>query len=188
MFRVFLHNDNLIVFDKSEKEFRQKYGNQFEQVTIIKDQDNIDSVTEKLKRQYNSKEVIKDCKIKKKFGWSHFSEEIKNKIREYNSIAMTRYKRTEEHGQAISRAKKGKSIKGHPTSEYTKKLIAFKKLGVDPIKGRKWMHNPISGKEKRGYELEEGMIWGRSPEASEYVLHARLIKIRQNKYKKNKEG
>jgi len=172
MFRVFLLDKKLYVYDKTEKEFRLKYGNGYEQVSILKDQDSIDSVCNKLSKQYKTIEIIKDCKIKKKFGWTHFSEEIKNKIREYNSIAMSRYKRTKEHGEAISKAKKGKSIKGHPTSEYTKKLIAFKKKGVDPIQGRKWMHNPITGEEKRGYDLLPDMVWGRSPEARDYINYA----------------
>jgi len=190
MFRVFLHHDNLIVFDKSEKEFRQKYGNQFEQVTIIKDQDNIDSVTEKLKRQYNCKEIVKDCKIKRKFGWSHFSQAIKEKIRLHNSIALKRYVKTKEHGENVSKAKKGKPGKFIPRSAKTRKLISIvkKKNAVDPIKGRKWMHDPITGKEKRAYELEEGMVWGRSPEASEYILYAAAKKNQLNKYKKNTKG
>lgn len=173
MFKVFLIDKRLIVFDKTDKEFRAKYGNNFEQVSIIKEQDNIDPVCEKLARQYKAV-VEKDCHIKKKLGWKYWSEEMKQQISKNISIALKRYKRTKEHSESISRYRKGKSIfEGHNHTEHSKKLIAFARRGKDPIQGRKWMHNPYTGKEKRGYELEEGMIWGRSPEAADYMLQAR---------------
>lgn len=188
MFRVYLIDKKLIVFDKTEKEFRQKYGNNFEQVTIIKDQDNIDQVTEKLSRQYKA-EVEKDCHIKKKFGWKYWSDEVKERIRHNISIAMSRHVRTKEHSEAISRYRKGKSIfEGQKHSNYSKKLIAFARKGKDPIQGRKWMHNPITGKEARGYELAEGMIWGRSPEASELTLAANAKKKMLKKQKESNRG
>jgi len=183
MFRIFLFEKKLIVYDKSEKEFRQKYGTNYEQISSVKDQDNIDSACEKLLKQYNAQEVVKDCHIKKKFGWKWYSDEVKEKVSRNISIAMTRYKKTKEHGEAISKGKKGKSIKGHPTSEHTKKLIAFSKKGFDPIQGRKWMHNPLTGQESRGYELKEGMIWGRSPEAKEYINYANEGKKRLRQLK-----
>lgn len=179
MFKVFLIDKRLIVFDKTEKEFRLKYGNNYEQVSVIKEQDNIDPVCEKLARQYKA-EIEKDCHIKKKLGWKYWSEEMKKQISENISFALKRYKRTKEHSESISRYRKGKSIfEGQQHSEYSKKLISFARKGKDPIQGRRWMHNPITGKEKRGYELEEGMIWGRSPEAAEYVLYAREIRNRK---------
>ena len=182
MYRIILFENKIYVFDKSEKEFRQKYGSNFEQLSSIKDQDNIDQACEKLLKQYKAEEIIKDCHIKKRFGWKYHSDEIKEKVSKNISIAMTRYKKTKEHGEAISRGKKGKPIKGHALSEHTKKLISFAKKGFDPIKGKKWMHNPLTGEEKRDYELKEGMVWGRSPEAKEYINYAmegkRLKKLR----------
>jgi len=181
MFKVFLYNKNLIVHDKTEKEFRQKYGNNFEQITIIKDVSNIDIVCEKLSKQYKA-EIVKDFYIKKKIGWKYWSDELKEQIRENISYSLKRYKRTKEHSESISRYRKGKSIfHGQQHSEHTKKLISFARKGKDPIQGRKWMHNPFTGKERRGFQLEDGMVWGRSPEAAEYILYA----LEQRKRKKN---
>lgn len=176
MFRVFITNNKLIVFDKTEKEFRQKYGNNFEQVTIVKEESNIDSVCEKLSRQYKA-EVIKDYHIKKKLGWKYWSDDLKQQISTNISIALKRYKKTKEHVENMSKSRMGKAkFKGKKHSAHSKMLISFAKKGQDSIKGRKWMHNPYSGKEKRGYELEEGMIWGRSPEAADHILKARSLR------------
>lgn len=187
MFRIYLLNNKLYVFDKSEKEFRAKYGTNFEQISVVKDQDNIDSVCEKLLKQNNASEIIKDCKIKKKFGWKYFSDEVKDRIRKSISVASSRYIKTKEHGEAISRAKKGKKTHSLPHSEHSKKLISYVKRmqKIDPIKGRKWMHNPITGEERRDYELYEGMVWGRSPESREYTASATRARqiARQQKYK-----
>jgi len=174
MFRIFLIEKKLIVYDKSEKEFREKYGTNYEQIFSVKDQDNIDSACEKLFKQYNAQEVVKDCHIKKKIGWKYWSDEMKKQISNNISFALKRYVRTKEHSESISKYRKGKSIfEGQKHSEHTKKLIAFARKGRDPIQGRRWMHNPITGKERRGFELEEGMIWGRSPEAAEYILYTK---------------
>jgi hypothetical protein len=175
MFKVYLTAKKIVVFDRSEKEFKAIYGNSFEQISVIKDQDNIDSVCEKLLKQYKAEEVVKDCKIKKKFGWKYWPKELQEVIRTNMSIAMKRYKKTKEHGESISRGKKLKpaaTFKGKKHSEHTKKKIAHAKRGVDPIKGKKWMHDPLTGKELRAYELQENMIWGRSPEAREYIYAA----------------
>jgi hypothetical protein len=171
MFRIYITNNTLVIYDKSEKEFRQKYSN-FEQVGVCKDQDNLPTVVEKLKKQYNINEEIFDCHIKKKVGWKYWTTEVQEAARQNISKALSRYVKTKEHGENISKAKKIKSVAtfaGRKHTEHTKKLMAFKRKGVDPIQGRKWMHNPLTGKEARGYELKEGMIWGRSPEAKEYA-------------------
>jgi hypothetical protein len=165
MFRVFLIKDSLIVYDKSEKEFRQKYGNTYEQVSIIKDSDNIDKVTEKLLRQYNASEIELDFKVKKVFGWKLYDEQAKQEVFKKISKALKRYVKTEEHRRNLSAGcKHMKSFLGKKHTEETKLKMRVKHLGKDVIKGRMWMYNPITGEEKRGYELLPNMIWGRSPE------------------------
>jgi len=178
MFRIILFNNKLYVFDKSEKEFKQKYGNNFEQISVIKDQDNIDSVCKKLKQQYRAEEIIKDCKIKKKFGWKYFSEDIQERIRNSSRIALKRYIKTKEHNENVSKGRMGKGGRTSPHSEHTKKLMSFikKQKKINTINNKKWMHDPLTGKEKRGEELEEGMVWGRSPESKDYAKEALRIR------------
>lgn len=169
MFKIFYCNNSLIVFDKSDKEFRTKYGNKFEQVSVIKDIENIDSVTKKLQKQYNCSEVVHDYKVKKKFHWKYFTPERIVEVKKKLSESLKQYVKTEEHKKNLSIGSKNKrNFLGKKHSEETKKRYAEKRKTWDPINGRKWMHNPYTGEEKRGFELLPGMLWGRSPELGEF--------------------
>ena len=182
MFRVFLCDNKLYVFDKSEKEFRARYGNQYEQVSIIRDYDNIEAATDKLLKQYRVQEIILDCKIKRTYGWNYFSEEKQAEISAKISRALKRYIKTEEHKKNLSSGcKHFKSFLGKKHTERTKARIAFMRLGKDPIKGKRWMHNPYTGEEKRGHTLLPGMLWGRSPEAREYLNHINQARSLKNR-------
>ena len=180
MFRVFLLNNSLIVFDKSEKDFRVKYGNNFEQVSIIKNQDNIELATGKLLKQYRVQEVIMDCKLKKKCTWQVWDEETRINAAKKISNALKRYIKTREHRENLSKGcKHFKSFLGKRHTERTKARIRFMRLGRNNIAGLKWMHNPYTGEQRRGKELLPGMLWGRGPEAKDYayaMIEARRIK------------
>lgn len=180
MFRVFLFNNSLIVFDKSEKDFRQKYGNNFEQVSIIKDQGNIELVTDKILRQYKANEVVLDCKLKKKCSWQVWDEAMRINVAKKISSSLKRYIKTKEHRENLSiGCKHFKSFLGKKHTGDTKARIAFMRLGKDNIRGKKWMHNPYTGEEKRDYTLQSGMLWGRSPEIKDYLRNqARSSKTR----------
>lgn len=169
MFRVFLFNDSLIVFDKSEKDFKAKYGTNFEQVSIIKNQDNIELATSKLLRQYNVPEVIVDVKLKKRYTWQIWDEETKINAAKKISNALKRYIKTAEHRENLSKGcKHFKSFLGKRHTEKTKARIRFMRLGRNNIEGLRWMHNPYTGEQRRGKELLSGMLWGRGPEAKDY--------------------
>lgn len=174
MYRVFLLKSQLIVFDKPEKEFKAKYGTGYEQVSIIKDYDNIDAVLEKLTRTYRA-EVVRDYRIKVEWGWSYWSDEMKQDIIRKRSESLKKYVKTDEHRAKIShKAKKYKNFAGKKHSEDTKRKMSFKKKGIpSATKGMKWMYNPDTGEEKLGKELLEGYFWGRSPELEDWLRKKR---------------
>lgn len=182
MYRIYLINNQIIVFDKPEKELKEKYGNLFEQIGTVKDQDNIDSVANKLLLSYKASEIILDCKIKKKFGWKYWDDETKQLNRKKISESLKKYKKTDEHKKNLSKSAKNISrFAGKKHTEETKARQSWANRGRDPIKGKKWMFNPITGKEKRGYELEPGMHWGRNPEQKDAMLYTRSLRKRKQK-------
>ena len=77
MFKLFFHNNTIVVYNQSDKEFKAKYGSSFEQIAVVKDDSNLTPVINKMKKQYRTEEVILDYKIKKKMGWKYFTEEQK---------------------------------------------------------------------------------------------------------------
>ncbi len=165
MYKVYLFNNQLILFDKSDKEFREKYGRNFEQVTIIKDHKNIDIVLEKLKKQYKL-EVVKDTTKRPWWGWYNLSDEEQKEIIKKRSLSLKEYVKTEEHRANLSlRARKYKHFKGKKHTEEFKARISQRKKGISsPTKGMKWMYNPDTCHEMLGHELKEGYYWGRNPE------------------------
>ncbi len=177
MFRVFLLKNQLVVYDKSEKEFKAKYGSGYEQITIIKDYDNIDPVIEKLAKTYRA-EIVRDYKIKMKWGWAFWSDELKKEIVKKRSESLKSYVKTEQHrAKLAAKAKKYRHFAGKEHTEQTKAQISFKKKGMKShLKGTKWMYNPDTGEEKMGKELIEGFFWGRSPEAKDYIKNTRKKK------------
>ena len=186
MFRIYLVNKVLVVYDKSEKEFREKYGNSFEQISVVKDQDNIEPVTNKLKQTYKATDVLLDCKIKKKFGWKFWDKETQELIRKKISEALKNYEKTEEHRANLSKGLKHvKNFKGKKHTEETKARLAWANKGKNPIKNKKWMYNPITGEERRAEELLPGMIWGRNPELKDRMLYARQFTQQSKKKAKN---
>jgi hypothetical protein len=60
MLRVFLFDRSFYVYDKSEKDFREKYGRSYEQVGIINDMDNLDPVLNKLTKTYRPVDIYFD--------------------------------------------------------------------------------------------------------------------------------
>jgi len=183
MYRIYLIQQQIIVFDKPEKELKEKYGNSFEQIGTVKDQDNIDSVVQKLAKTYKANEIVLDCKIKKKFGWKFWDKETQELIRVKISEALKKYEKTEEHRANLSKGLKHiKNFKGKKHTEETKSRLSWANKGKNPIKNKKWMYNPITGEEKRAEELLPGMIWGRNPEQKDRMLYAKQF-TKQSKKK-----
>lgn len=170
MYKVYLYNNQLILFDKSDKEFRDKYGRQFEQVTIIKDHKNIDTVLEKLKKQYKL-DVVKDTTKRPWWGWYNLNDEEQKEVIRKRSESLKKYVKTEEHRANLSAtARKYRHFKGKTHSDEYKARLSQQKTGISsPTKGMKWMYNPYTYEECLGYELKEGFFWGRTPEISDML-------------------
>lgn len=164
MLRLYLVQDKIYITDKTEKEFRVDHK-MYEQISILKNADNVDIILDKIIKQYKPKDVIRDYTVKMKFGWKYWSPEIQEKIRVKISESLSKYKKTDEHKRKLSlAARKYRHFAGKRHTPETKAKIAFKRMGRNPIGTRRWMHNPITGEEKRGYVLLPQMLWGRSPE------------------------
>jgi len=186
MFRIYLTEKKIVVYDKSEKEFKSKYGSSFEQISIVKDQDNIDSVTKKLQQQYKALEIILDCKIKKKFGWKYFTEEMKESNRQKISKALKNRVVSEEHSKAIALGRKGIAIfAGKKHTEEAKRKISVGRKGRIINTGKRWAHNPVTGDERFVFELPEGYVYGRSPESN--AINTINLKKGEYRYKARKK-
>lgn len=166
MYRLFLIDKNIIVYDKTEKEFKESYGNRYEQIFVVKDGHNIELIIDKLQKQYKANDIIYDCHIKKKFGWKYFSEEKKAEIRHKLSLARAGKPLSDLQKQRISEAKKGKPSNhtGHKHNTQTKIMMSLSAMGNKGSSGLRWCHDPITGKEKMKEELPEGYVWGRNPD------------------------
>jgi hypothetical protein len=165
MYKVFLCDNKLILFDKTDKDFREKYGKNFEQVTIIKDYRNIDAVLDKLSRQYRL-EAVKDTTKRPWWGWYNLDEEGQREVNRKRAESLKNYVKTEEHRANLSKtAKKYRHFKGKKHSEEFKARLSQQRMGISsPTKGMKWMYNPDTGIETLSHELKEGHFWGRNPE------------------------
>lgn len=168
MYRFILQGKKIYVFDKTDKEFREKYGTGFEQIGTVRDRDSIDAVKEKLVKQYRAEEVIMDCYIKRKSGWKYWSEETKAEVRKKLSELRRNRPLSELQIKRISEAKKGmpSNHAGHKHTETTKNIQSLRNKGMKLRLGSKWCHNPVTGKETtvKDGKLPEGYIWGRNPE------------------------
>ena len=56
--RIYLIDRQLVCFDKGESQFKQKYGNRYEQVGIVKELSNLQAVISKLSKQYNISDLV----------------------------------------------------------------------------------------------------------------------------------
>lgn len=167
MYRVFLQQQNLIVVECTEREFRQKYPGSYELIQSIAEYDNIDKVVANLSRNYKFNNVIKDYAEQKRWGWKYFTEAIRRKCIE-GRIGKPR---PAASNAKVSAKMKGKSnFEGKQHHPITKVTIASKRFGKPTLtKGQRWCHHPETGKELRTTTLPEGFKWGRSPEFKDYI-------------------
>lgn len=184
MFRIYLTNNRIVIYDKSEKEFRQQYGTIFEQVGIVKDYDNIEPAAKKLQVQYRAEDIVHDYKKKRIGVLTMLSPEKKAEVIEAIREGNKRYKRTPEHCKNISLAKKGRAFfAGKKHSQKTRSMISQRRKGVPINTGRKWYHNPSTGEERLVLEPIEGWYPGRCPEHRARVTYALLEGKREHKLK-----
>lgn len=172
MYKVFLCNNKLILFDKSDKEFREKYGKLFEQITIIKDHKNIDAVLEKLHKQFKL-DIVTDTTKRPWWGWYNLDDEQQKEVIRKRSESLKNYVKTDEHrARLAAKAKRYKHFKGKHHSEEFKARLSQRKKGISsPTKGMKWIYNPLTGEEKLSKELIEGFYWGRNPEIGDVLIY-----------------
>jgi len=166
MFKLFFHNNTIVVYNQSDKEFKAKYGTSYEQIAVVKDDSNLTPVINKMKKQYRTGEVILDYKIKKKMGWKYFTEEQKLLYRSMMSKTRAGRPLSEHQKKRISEGKTGKrgNHTGKRHSKNTRNVMALRATGHKRNVGKKWCYDPMTGKEYRKEVLPEGMLWGRNPD------------------------
>lgn len=169
MYRLILNNNKIIVYDKTDKEFRIAYCNDnssHEQIGVVKESDNISPLVERMKKQYKVTEVVYDCHIKKKMGWKYFSEELKAYCRAKWSATRANRPLSDFQKKRISEGRIGKrnNHQGHFHSQNTKNIMSLRAQGHKRLVGRRWCHDPVTGKEQLVKELPEGYLLGRNPD------------------------
>lgn len=166
MYKLFFTDKRIVVYDKSDKEFRAKYGPSFEMVGSVKEDSSLTLVCERLKRQYNAHTVIYDCHIKNKWGWKYFTDEQKAYYRQRWSKTRAGRPLSEHQKKRISEGKTGKrgNHTGHTHSDVTKNIMSLRAMGHKRNTGSKWCYDPLTGVEKRSPVLLPGFVWGRNPE------------------------
>jgi len=162
MIFIYLYNNSVIASETAIKDSK------YEQLETVKNIHNVDTVLKKYEGKYTIDNRINPKRL---FDPRKFSPEVKQKQIENMVKAITGLKKSETHRMAMSLAKKGKAsnFKGKKHSEYSKQLIKAGRGTRDPINGRKWCHDPLTGKEKRVFELPEGFRWGRTPEMNDWL-------------------
>jgi len=164
MFFFYLHSKTIIVSDKRLPH---------EQVQSTKSYDLIDIIIQQLHRTYPSYSVDRQYHIKKQFGWKYLTDEQREENRKKISRSLSGLLKTDEHKRKISESRKGRSnFKGKRHRDDSKRIIMHGRGDRDPIQGRRWCFNPLTGQEKRQYELPLGYRWGRNPEWKDYLKSA----------------
>lgn len=168
--RIFLQNKKLVVTKKTEKEFREHFGKQYELVQTLKDETNAELSAQKLTSFYRGCEIVFDGLMKKKWGWRYFTEELKEFVRQRLRETKIGVKRDQATKLKISFARRGKgNFRGKKHNTITKLVIAEKRIGKSRVTGLRWAHEPYSGKEIRTLTLPDGYYWGRSPEFKDWI-------------------
>lgn len=166
MIRVMLCEQKLICYDKTVKEFRIKYGVQYEQVSVIKDAHNLEHVIDRLADQYKALSIVYDCHIKKKFGWKYWSDDQKERLRALWSKQRAGRKMSDFQKAQISKALKGRSNHtGKKHRQDTKENLALRALGHTRNRGRRWCYDPDTKVERFVLgDIPDGYVLGRNPD------------------------
>lgn len=171
MINVYLRDRTLIAHDKGDKLFTTDHGRGWEKVAVIKDSVNYEPVIERLKKQYNAAEVVKECTTRARWGWKYFTPEEKAKLVEASRAANTGKIVSTDTKTKMANAKRGKASNalGSRKSVMSKALVSIARMGNSTVTGLTWCHCPTTGKEGRKRELPDGWRWGRSPEVKDYL-------------------
>ena len=178
MLRVFLIARQLIITKKNEVEFRDAYGRGGEVLEVIADERSVDYVMTRLENVYKLP-ILVDGKFKKKWGWPYFSKELQEKTRAASKEYRTGRPWNDEIREKISKGRAGKgNFVGKKHMWESKMMISQAMNGNTNVRGLKWAHDPLTGKEKRlrdGSLLPSGFVWGRTPEVMDWFSRNRLV-------------
>lgn len=166
---IFIYQKDQTITLTDDPYYNSKPENKLsELIGQIKDPKNIPTILEKYEKKYT---VKKEYNEKKFWSIHSLSSEQEQKRRRSISRAKSNQPLTLSHKMAISDSLKGRpsNFKGKQHTEYSKAIISSKRGDRDPIQGRRWCHDPLTGKEKRQFELPPGYRWGRTPEMNDWL-------------------
>lgn len=171
MINVYLRDRTLIAHDKGDKLFTTDHGRGWEKVSTIKDSANYDTVIERLVKQYNATEVVKECTTRAKIGWKYMTESQRARTIKALKAVHTGKDVSEQSKAKMAAAKRGResNAKGSKKSAMSRTLVSIARMGNSTVTGLTWCHCPTTGKEGRKRELPVGWAWGRSPEVKDYL-------------------
>ena len=170
MIDVYIRDKTIITHDKGDKQFLLRYGAGWEKVSSIKESHNYQSVIDRITKQYSITDVVKDCVVKRRFGWRFFTAEEKEKMVLAVKRANTGVPKSDEQKARMAAAKRGKRSNafGSRKSATAKMLVAIANTGVSRLKGRVWCYNPDTCEERRLINIPDGWRKGRTPELRDW--------------------
>ena len=163
---LFQKDKYILVSDYPLSTIRRRFGHSFEILTNVKDKNNLDVIVERIKKTYPKLE------LKTKFRTQIvFTDEMKNKIRQ-KKLGKAR---CEIFKNKMRMRFKGVSIfQGHKHKDDFKKFMSDKMKNNQLNKGLYWIHNPLTGQEKRIRDRSQmplGFRLGRNMDSVEEGLY-----------------
>lgn len=156
-FYVSYPTKQLIISNLAQDRVRKRFGNKIELVNSVKEKDALDTVKERVLRNFRGFEVIELFEKPKYVMTPEHKQALIN--------SRLGKPRPEEVRRKISLAKKGKSnFEGKKHTYETKRLMAARKIGNQHVKNRVWAHNPVTDKEilaKSRQDIPPGFSEGR---------------------------
>ncbi len=179
---LFQREKFILVSDYPLSTIRRRYGYGFEILTNVKDKNNLDIITERIKRQYPKLE------LRSKFRTQiNFTDEIRNKIRQ-KKLGKSR---CEVFKQKMRIRFKGISFfAGQKHTDDYKKFMSDRMKNNQINKGLYWIYNPFTNQEKRikdRTKIPQGFRLGRNHDSIEEGLY-HLITHSSTKIPKGKRS
>ena len=165
-FYLFQKEKKILISDYPLSTIRRRFGHRFEILTNVKDENNLEVIKERVKRQYPKLEFVTEIRTK-----VVFTDEIRNKIRQ-KKLGRSR---CEVFKNKMRIRFKGVSFfKGFKHKEDFKEFMSKKMKNNQINKGLFWIHNPATGQEKRIKDRSQmplGFRLGRNYESIEHGLY-----------------
>ena len=154
----------IVISDLPIEKLKHKFGHKFEILNTVADKNNIDAMRTRLARSYPTytfKELLR--KIRRPH-----SAETKERIG-LSKVGKPRDAATIEKIKTTMAGKSNFAGKKH-SAETRAKMAAAKRGKPNICKGTVWVHDPVSGLEKRVSEVPEGHRRGRDYYSTEAVI------------------